>query len=175
MYKVLKDDLINLLPLGAPGLNLFDINSFINSESHWKDEEELLKATIREEMRKVVDRVKLSLGNDCSEWRWGNLHKIEFWHSLNNYSTWKKFKLGPDDIGGSPTTLGMAMHMGKGPGKAKKNEVPCRVFHGPAYRLVVDLADPFKAKFVIAGGNGGRVESDFSMNCLLYTSPSPRD
>ena len=164
MYKVLKDDLINLLPLGAPGLNLFDINSFINSESHWKDEEELLKATIREEMRKVVDRVKLSLGNDCSEWRWGNLHKIEFWHSLNNYSTWKKFKLGPDDIGGSPTTLGMAMHMGKGPGKAKKNEVPCRVFHGPAYRLVVDLADPFKAKFVIAGGNGGRVESDFSMN-----------
>ena len=115
-------------------------------------------------MKTVVDRVKLSLGNDCSKWRWGDLHKIEFWHSLNNHSTWKKFKLGPDDIGGSPTTLGMAVHMGKGPGKADENEVPCRVFHGPTYRLVVDLADTQHAKFVIAGGNGGRADSNFSMN-----------
>ena len=164
MYKVLKDELINLLPLGAPGLNRFDISSFINPNTDWKDHEELLKATIREEMKTVVDRVKLSLGNDYSKWRWGDLHKVQFQHSLNNYDTWEKLKLGPDEIGGSPTTLGMARHMGKGPGKTNKNEVPCRVFHGPAYRLVVDLADPQHAKFVIAGGNGGRADSDFSMN-----------
>ena len=115
-------------------------------------------------MRKVVDRVKLSLGSDYSKWRWGNLHKIEFRHRLNNYPTWEKLKKGPDEIGGSPTTLRMAVHMGKGPGKAEENEVPCRVFHGPAFRLVVDLADPQHAKFVIAGGNGGRADSNFSMN-----------
>lgn len=164
MYKVLKDELINLLPLGAPGLNRFDISSFMNPETNWKVHEELLKATVQEEMRKVVDRVKLSLGNDCSKWRWGDLHKIQFRHSLNNYSNWEKLKLGPDEIGGSPTTLGMAVHMGKGPGKAEENEVPCRVFHGPVYRLVVDLADPMHAKFVIAGGNGGRPDSDFCLN-----------
>ena len=164
MYRVLKDELINLLPLGAPGLNRFDISSFMNPETNWIDHEELLKATIQEEMRKVVDRVKLSLGSDYSKWRWGNLHKIEFRHRLNNYPTWEKLKKGPDEIGGSPTTLRMAVHMGKGPGKAKENEVPCRVFHGPAFRLVVDLADPQHAKFVIAGGNGGRADSNFSMN-----------
>ena len=164
MYRVLKDELINLLPLGAPGLNRFDISSFMNPETNWIDHEELLKATIQEEMRKVVDRVKLSLGSDYSKWRWGNLHKIEFRHRLNNYPTWEKLKKGPDEIGGSPTTLRMAVHMGKGPGKAEENEVPCRVFHGPAFRLVVDLADPQHAKFVIAGGNGGRADSNFSMN-----------
>jgi acyl-homoserine lactone acylase PvdQ len=58
----------------------------------------------------------------------------------------------------------MAMHTGKGPGKAANGEIPCRVFHGPAYRLVVDLADPYHSKFVIAGGNGGRPDSNFSMN-----------
>jgi acyl-homoserine lactone acylase PvdQ len=58
----------------------------------------------------------------------------------------------------------MAMHMGKGPGKTNESEVPCRVYHGPAYRLVVDLADPQSAKFVIAGGNGGRVDSEFCLN-----------
>jgi penicillin amidase len=56
------------------------------------------------------------------------------------------------------------MHTGKGPGKTTEGEIPCRVFHGPAYRLVVDLADPYHSKFVIAGGNGGRPESKFTMN-----------
>ena len=103
-------------------------------------------------------------GNDPSKWRWGDLHKIQFKHSLNKFDDWKDLHLGPDEIGGSPTTLSMAMHMGKGPGKTEKDEIPCRVYHGPAYRLVVDLNDPEHAKFVIAGGNGGRMESKFCLN-----------
>ena len=72
--------------------------------------------------------------------------------------------VGPDPIGGSPTTLGMAMHMGPGPGRTEADEIPCRVYHGPAYRLVVDLADPDHARFVIAGGNGGRPDSAYATN-----------
>jgi penicillin amidase len=164
MNEILEDDLISLLPMAAPGLNRFDIGSFLSPETPWVDHEELLKTIVQNEMRKVVDRVKLSLGNDCSKWRWGNLHKIAFRHRLNKHEPWNKLKIGPDEIGGSATTLGMAVHTGKGPGIINEDEVPCRVFHGPAYRLVVDLADPFHSKFVIAGGNSGRHDSDFSMN-----------
>lgn len=164
MQGVLGDELLKVLPLGAPGLNLFDIGSFRNLGSPWTKHEESLKALIHEEMKAIVDRVKLSLGDDPSKWRWGDLHKIEFWHSLHKQPAWKELILGPDEIGGSPTTLGMAMHIGKGPGRVQKGEIPYRVFHGPAYRLVVDLADPLHAKFVIAGGNGGRTDSDFSTN-----------
>ena len=92
-------------------------------------------------MKVIVDRVRLSLGDDPAKWRWGDLHKIEFWHSLRKQPTWKELSLGPDEIGGSPTTLAMAMHIGKGPGRVEKDEIPYRVFHGPAYRLVIDLAD----------------------------------
>ena len=120
--------------------------------------------TIEEEIAIVVKRVKKSLGDDSSKWRWGDLHKIQFKHSLNKFDDWKELHLGPDEIGGSPTTLGMAMHMGKGPGKTEDDEIPCRVYHGPAYRLVVDLNDPEHAKFVIAGGNGGRADSKFCLN-----------
>ncbi|HIK72209.1 MAG TPA: penicillin acylase family protein [Gammaproteobacteria bacterium] len=164
MNEILEDDLISLLPMAAPGLNRFDIGSFLSPETPWVDHEELLKTIIQNEMRTVVDRVKLSLGNDCSKWRWGNLHKIAFRHRLNKHKPWNKLKIGPDEIGGSSTTLGMAVHAGKGPGTINEDEVPCRVFHGPAYRLVIDLADPFHSKFVIAGGNSGRHDSDFSMN-----------
>jgi penicillin amidase len=163
MYKVLQDDLINLLPMAAPGLNRFDIGSFLAEDEPWVDHKELLEAIVQEEMRSVINRVKQDLGNDPLKWRWGNLHQIAFKHRLNKHKPWKNLKLGPDEIGGSPTTLGMAMHTGKGPGKAANGKIPCRVFHGPAYRLVVDLADPFHSKFVIAGGNGGRSDSNFLM------------
>mgnify|MGYP003300892114 FL=1 len=163
MHEVLGDDLVNTLPLGAPGLNRFDIGSFLK-DKFWKEHESSLYNIIEEEIKTVVDRVKNSLGDDSSKWRWGDLHKIQFKHSLNKFNYWQELQLGPDEIGGSPTTLGMAMHMGKGPGKVEKNEIPCRVYHGPAYRLVVDLNDPEHAKFVIAGGNGGRVDSPFCLN-----------
>ena len=39
-----------------------------------------------------------------------------------------------------------------------------RVFHGPAYRLVVDLADPDHCRFVIAGGNAAGPESPHVMD-----------
>ena len=164
MHTVLQDDLINLLPMAAPGLNRFDIGSFLTEGEPWIKHEELLKTSVQEQMKTVMNRVKQELGNDHLKWRWGDLHQIAFKHRLNKHKPWENLKLGPDQIGGSPTTLAMAMHAGKGPGKAAKGEIPCRVFHGPAYRLVVDLADPYHSKFVIAGGNGGRPDSNFSMN-----------
>jgi penicillin amidase len=164
MHTVLQDDLINLLPMAAPGLNRFDIGSFLTEGEPWIKHEELLKTSVQEQMKTIMSRVKQELGNDHLKWRWGDLHQIAFKHRLNKHKPWENLKLGPDQIGGSPTTLAMAMHTGKGPGKAANGEIPCRVFHGPAYRLVVDLADPYHSKFVIAGGNGGRPDSNFSMN-----------
>jgi penicillin amidase len=164
MHTVLQDDLINLLPMAAPGLNRFDIGSFLTEGELWIKHEELLKTSVQEQMKTIMSRVKQELGNDHLKWRWGDLHQIAFKHRLNKHKPWENLKLGPDQIGGSPTTLAMAMHTGKGPGKAANGEIPCRVFHGPAYRLVVDLADPYHSKFVIAGGNGGRPDSNFSMN-----------
>ena len=143
-----------------PSIDNIMENSELPSIENFKEKKEV----IEEEIKTVVERVKKSLGNDPSKWRWGDLHKIQFKHSLNKFDDWKDLHLGPDEIGGSPTTLSMAMHMGKGPGKTEKDEIPCRVYHGPAYRLVVDLNDPEHAKFVIAGGNGGRVGSKFCLN-----------
>ena len=117
-------------------------------------------------MAEVVRRVKKGLGPDPEQWRWGNLHKVTFGHRLKKHSPWNAMAVGPDEIGGSATTLAMAMHMGKGPGFASNgsDDIPCRVYHGPAYRLVVDLADTSQARFVIAGGNGGRADSPMASN-----------
>ena len=161
MQSVLGDDLILVLPVGAPGLNRFDIQHFLVPGSPWQAHRSELEAEIVATMKAVVRDVTESLGKDCAAWRWSDLHQISFRHSLAKHPTWSHMRVGPDLIGGSPTTLGMAMHMGPGPGGAEPDEIPCRVYHGPAFRLVVDLADPDHAQFVIAGGNGGRPDSPF--------------
>ncbi|NKB97079.1 MAG: hypothetical protein GKR90_01070 [Pseudomonadales bacterium] len=164
MRSVLPDPVINAIATAAPGLNLFDIGHFLKSANPWSAHAEKLSATIHQVMAEVVEAVKQTLGEDPASWQWGNLHQIQFSHRLAKHQPWQDMQAGPDPIGGSGTTLGMAMHMGPGPGRAKEGEIPCRVYHGPAFRLVVDLDDPDHVHFVIAGGNGGRAESPFATN-----------
>jgi penicillin amidase len=164
MHQVLSDDLIDVLPAGAPGLNRFDISHFMAPDSPWREHHQALADAIIATMKSVYNDVVQSLGADPAQWRWGDLHQVNFWHTLAKYPTWSHMSAGPDPIGGSGTTLGMAMHMGPGPGPTKSDDIPCRVYHGPAFRLVVDLADPDHAAFVIAGGNGGHPSSAFVAN-----------
>ena len=55
----------------------------------------------------------------------------------------------------------MTLHLGpENESSLEKDSVPFRVYVGPAFRLVVDLADPDHARFVIAGGNSGRSDGE---------------
>ncbi len=47
MNEILEDDLISLLPMAAPGLNRFDIGSFLSPGTPWVDHEELLKQSYK--------------------------------------------------------------------------------------------------------------------------------
>lgn len=164
MRRVLDDKTLNAIPAGAPGLNRFDIAQFTAPDSPWLAYRAEMVETITHTMAEVYADVCSQLGDDPQQWRWGELHQVQFKHSLAKHETWSHMQVGPDPIGGSPTTLGMAMHMGPGPGRGKADDIPCMVYHGPAYRLVIDLADPDHARFVIAGGNGGRPDSGYVTN-----------
>ncbi len=159
MMAVLDDDVLRGIPLAAPGLNRFDVNEFLAEGSPWRAHREALLETMAEVMKGVVRDVRETLG-EPETWAWGRLHQVRFWHSLRKHEAWKHMQVGPDPVGGSGTTLAMALHVGNGPGRDPGvDEVPCRANHGAAYRLVVDLGDPDHCRFVICGGNGGRPES----------------
>ena len=113
--------------------------------------------TIRSVFREVFDALERELGPP-ERWSFGAIHQIQFWHTLRKRAAWQDMQVGPAPIGGSPTTLAMGVHMGLGPGAGAAGEgrISQRVWHGPAYRLVVDLSDPDHCRFVIASGNGGR-------------------
>ena len=139
-------------PAAAPSLNRVEPRYYHGPA--W--DQELLTETIREVYRGVHDDLVRELGAP-QMWRYGAIHQVHFWHTLHRRAPWEDMQVGPVPFGGSGTTLAMAMHMGRGPGKEPGADgVPQRVFHGPAFRLVVDLADPDHCRFVIAAGNSGR-------------------
>ncbi len=153
MHEVLGDDLLLSMPVIAPTLNRFEISQLLRDGSPWAAHRAVLEKIICTTIRQLVDDLDREFGPD---WCWGQIHQISFRHSLGKYAPWEKMMAGPDPISGSPTTLRMAMHEAAPNGTEK-----VRVYHGPAFRWVVDLADPLHFRFVIAGGNSGRPDSSF--------------
>jgi penicillin amidase len=152
MREVLADDLILSQPVIAPALNRFGINDFMQPGSPWLQHRHILERIINETVKQLVTDLDREFG---ANWTWGQLQHVNFWHALHKHEPWKGMKAGPDPIGGSGTTLRMALHEPAADGTEK-----VRVYHGPAFRWVIDLADPLHFRFVIAGGNGGRPGSD---------------
>ncbi len=139
-------------PLAAPSLNRAEPSHY--PAPLW--DEEAIGRVVRQTFLDVHEALAGQFGGTTS-WRYGDMHQIAFWHTLSKRAPWQAMQVGPERLGGSATTLAMAMHMGQGPGKEPgADRVPQRVFHGPAFRLVVDLADPDHCRFVIASGNSGR-------------------
>lgn len=135
----------------APALNRFSIADFMAEGSPWIAHRDVLNKIISEDVVEIIDYLNANYGDD---WSWGKIHQIKFGHSLSKYATWEHMTVGLDPIGGSPTTLAMAMYS-----PPAENTLEQQVYHGPAFRWVVDMADPLRFKFVIAGGNGGRPDS----------------
>lgn len=174
MHKVLGDDLILSLPTVAVALNKFSVDDFFQENSPWLVHRKTLEKIICDEVKKLVDNLDNEMGD---QWAWGELHQISFKHSLSKFNEWGHMNAGPDPIAGSGTTLRMALHI-----PAKDDTEKVRVYHGPAFRWVVDLADPLHFRFVIAGGNSGKPESshfadqyDYWLNSQYYDVSLVRD
>ncbi len=151
MHEILGDDLLLSQPVVAPALNRFGVSDFMQPGSPWLSHRNTLERIISDTVKQLVTNLDREFG---SNWTWGQLQYVNFWHSLRKHAPWDNMKAGPDPIGGSGTTLCMALHEPATNGTEK-----VRVYHGPAFRWVVDLADPLHFRFVIAGGNSGRSDS----------------
>ncbi|HIL98878.1 MAG TPA: penicillin acylase family protein, partial [Pseudomonadales bacterium] len=108
MQQVLgKNPLFVSMPFVAPGLNRLSIEDFMQADSPWLKHREAMEEIICNDVRDIVQWLRANLGDD---WTWGKLHQISFRNSLAKYDTWEHMQLGPDAIGGSPTTLAMTVH-----------------------------------------------------------------
>ena len=157
MQRVLDDPVVSLLPKVAPTLANGCLPALLARDAPWAAHRALMKDVLCQAARDAVAELRERLGDDPDQWCFGKLHQVAFSHSLHKHDPWRSLQLGPDPIGGSATTLAMAMHKRTPPGEGALPAL--RVYHGPAYRLIVDLGASRRCRFVIASGNSGRPDS----------------
>jgi penicillin G amidase len=89
-------------------------------------------------------------GTDMSQWRWGRAHLAAFasavWSHVPLLDRWLDLAIPAD--GGNDTVNAGAMFVGD-------RAAPFLDRHGPSLRMIVDLAAPDRARFMIAPGQSG--------------------
>ncbi len=153
MYQILDDRLLLSLAEVAGSVSMFDLGDFLAEDSPWSEHRGALESIICDAVQQIVEALDSEFGEICA---FGKLQSIAFQHSLAKHPAWAHMKLEADALGGSGTTLAMAVHMPVGENSSRVN-----VVHGPVFRWIVDLADPKHVRFVLSGGNGGNADSPF--------------
>ncbi|MBI2889815.1 MAG: penicillin acylase family protein [Nitrospirae bacterium] len=105
---------------------------------------------IRSAFRKAVAALEDEQGSDPGKWRWGRLHDMHVKHMFGS----KRFLAGlvnipPHEAGGALDSVWKS-HFDLG-----HPNTPFRSIAGPIYRMVIDLADPRHAQWVIDTGSSG--------------------
>ena len=93
------------------------------------------------------------MGYESSDWKWGNMHKAEFHHSLSVKKPFDKvFNVGPFPIGGDTDTVHQSAYN------------PSTPFHGtswcPSNRLIIDVGNWDASLAISPPGQSGILGSD---------------
>lgn len=124
---------------------------------HGETKNEIIRMSLEEGIRVL----KQWLGGEPKEWRWGEVHEVEFGHVFGENSLLRSlFNVGPFPVGGSHSTVW------KGDFRIRK---PFRNYLGPSLRIIVDLADENNTRTVLPPGQSGHIyHRDYSNQIPLW-------
>lgn len=104
--------------------------------------------TVKLAWRAGIDHLRLTLGANPAQWRWGSAHTLTHGHPLGMQKPLDRvFNVGPLDAPGShevPNNL-----------TAKIGPAPWSVVYGPSTRRIIDFADPAHSLTINPVGQSG--------------------
>jgi penicillin G amidase len=131
------------------------IENILTAHTDWCDNHETADVeTCAQQLAAALDRAVAELsqryGSDMNAWSWGRAHAASFshpiWAQLPVIGNWLQLEI-PDD--GAFDTIDNATSIVRDEAK------PFTAVHGPTMRMIVDLAAPDEARFMITPGQSG--------------------
>ena len=156
--QILADTLGPLFD-GYWGLHPDVVENILANHPDWCDnretgEVETCPQQLGSALDRAIDGLTRRYGGDLSAWRWGDVHPASFphaiWSRLPLIAGWLGVAI-PDD--GSFDTIDNATMF------AGSEAEPFTAVHGTSMRMIVDMADPAAARFMIAPGQSGNLVS----------------
>lgn len=123
-----------------------------NPNSGWIPSAIGREATLIRGLAETTHELRRLLGDDPQHWQWGQLHQVEFDHSLGAQAPLDHvFNQGPHPIGGDTDTV-MQTAM-------KPNEPYNNNNFSPSYRQIINMGELHKAQAMHPPGQSGHVAS----------------
>jgi len=103
---------------------------------------------------RALEELASSYGSDMDRWRWGLAHPAEFRHPLLS-----RIPVLDRLVALSIAADGGVDTVNRGGFFMRDAEMPFRDVHGPGLRMVVDMAEPAAARFMVVPGESGNAIS----------------
>jgi penicillin G amidase len=152
---VLADDLGELFRGYAPW-NTLDVMRLVAApDSPWCDDKgtpktESCKTQINNSWRNAIGKLADQYGSDPAEWRWGDSHRARFSHPV-----FDRIPVLRDLLHDPIATDGDNFTVNRATPRIDFESVAYPDVHGAGLRVVFDLADLDRSRFIIAGGQSG--------------------
>jgi len=131
------------------------IESILTQHNDWCDDPttevvEVCSEQLSNALNRAIEELTRSYGSNMDEWRWGRAHPAEFDHPLLSriWGLRDLFRVSIPADGGMDT-------INRGGMSIRSPATPYRDVLGPGLRMIVDLADPGAARFMVVPGQSG--------------------
>jgi penicillin amidase len=138
-----------LVPIAAAQAGALGRALLLGEEVSWFDGK--LGPHVERAFARALDRLAEAAGPRMAGWRWGRLHTLEQKHPLAAHPNAPKgMNVGPSPTSGGQTVRAAGYAVGEGPAATA-----FQATSGSIYRLVVDFAEPGRARAITPVGQSG--------------------
>ena len=131
------------------------IQSILTEHPDWCDDRTTVVVEVCDEqlataLNRALDELARTYGDNMDEWRWGRAHAAKFRNAvLAQVPVIGRLVATAIPADGGADTVN------RGATAIRNTAAPYEDVHGPGLRMVVDLADPMKARFMAVPGQSG--------------------
>lgn len=134
------------------------LNNLVSANTAWCDDvktahRESCETRVMAALISAFTTINDSQGRNRQDWRWGNSHIVSFAHPLLRFAGPLSRWFGPRiSTGGGDHTVNRGTYRSMGEGRFPH-------VHGPGLRALFDMAKPEDARYMIAPGQSGKMNS----------------
>ena len=109
------------------------------------------QALVEKSLRETREELVTVFGTDIDQWSWGKIHTLTLRHPMDRSKILASlFSIGPFSSPGDGVTINMGFY---------RHSNPFRQVVGPSLRMIIDLGDWNRSRFVLPSGQSGHLFS----------------